>query len=432
MMVGTLVIVLLQARTVTLDDAVRAAETNQPQLRVARANSAAGEARAEQAFAPMLPEVKLVGSYLRTTGNRVLRPGRTTPVVNSSTMFNRFDFSLTGGLILWDFGQSHNRWRAAEARADALTENEQLTRLQIVSSARTSFFRARAQEALARVAREGLTNQERHLGQISGFVQAGTRPEIDLVQARADHANARVQLINAEDGYALARAQLNQAMGMTGSIDYDVADETFAPVPGEDQSADALVNEALRARPEIAALELQIRAQDLSGRAARGAYWPTLAATAGATDAGTELQQHPDFLGQPSGGLAWNLFAGLTLTWPLFQGMLTRAQVRESDAALTALRAQHDGLVQQVWMNVQQATLSLHAAKEVLTASGEALVNAQQRLLLAEGRYTAGVGNAIELGDAQLGAVSAGAQRVIAEYNLAATRAELLLALGRR
>ena len=66
----------------------------------------------------------------------------------------------------------------------------------------------------------------RHLGQIDGFVTEGTRPQIDLAQARADRATARVQLIAAENAYSLARAALNRAMGVTGSIDYDVADQT--------------------------------------------------------------------------------------------------------------------------------------------------------------------------------------------------------------
>jgi outer membrane protein len=48
---------------------------------------------------------------------------------------------------------------------------------------------------LVRVARETLDNQVRRIRQIEGFVRVGTRPEIDLAEARTDEANARVQLI---------------------------------------------------------------------------------------------------------------------------------------------------------------------------------------------------------------------------------------------
>ncbi|MGZ3425302.1 MAG: TolC family protein, partial [Polyangia bacterium] len=52
-------------------------------------------------------------------------------------------------------------------------------------------------------------------------------------------------------------------------------------------------------------------------------------------------------------------------------------------------------------------------------------------LRLAEGRYQAGVGSIIELGDAQVAATTAAAQKVQADYNVSTARAQLLNALGR-
>jgi outer membrane protein len=73
----------------------------------------------------------------------------------------------------------------------------------------------------------------------------------------------------------------------------------------------------------------------------------------------------------------------------------------------------------------------VRAGKAALSAAGEALVNAREQLRLAEGRYQAGAGSAIELADAQVALTTAAAQRVQADYNLAASRAQLLRALGR-
>ena len=96
---------------------------------------------------------------------------------------------------------------------------------------RTAFFQARAQKALIDVAKDTLANQQRHLAQVQGFVDAGARPEIDLAQARTDVANAQVQLINSENGYATAKAQLNQAMGVPQPTDYDVANDELPALP---------------------------------------------------------------------------------------------------------------------------------------------------------------------------------------------------------
>jgi outer membrane protein len=434
------------ARTITLDEAERTAEANQPLVRVARANTAAGDARTEQARAPVLPQVKGEGLYERTTGNRAQKPGRANAAgnaiasaggdpVNTFDFYNWWDFQVSANLVLWDFGQTLNRWRAAEVRAQALGDTERATRLQAIVAVRATFFKARAQKALVQVGRETLANYERHYAQTDGFVKAGTRPEIDLAQATADRANARVRLIAAENAYAMARADLNQAMGVTGGTDYDVADQMLGPVEGEDAPVGQLITAAEQARPDIRALDQQIRGQELTLRATKGAYGPTLSLVGGAETAGSTLDRSTIlYKGSPTaiGGFAWNFFGGLQLNWPIFQGFLTRGQVREADAVLDGLRAQRDGLIQQVWVAVQQSALAVRAAREALGAADEALTAANVRLRLAEGRYKAGVGNAIELGDAQLAATAAAAQRVGAEYDLAAARAELLVALGRR
>jgi outer membrane protein len=271
------------------------------------------------------------------------------------------------------------------------------------------------------VAREQLENQERHLGQVQGFVTVGTKPEIDLAQARADRANARVSLINAENNYELAKAQLNQAMGVEGSTAYDVADEALPAIEGESVGVDPLVALALRARPEFAALEQQVRAQEQTLRSARGAYWPTLGLSTSLTDAGHKIDN-----------LAWNWNASFTLSWNLFSGLQTRGLEREASATLVSLRAQRDALRLQVRVEVEQARLGVRAARAALGAAEESLENSRLRLKLAEGRYQTGVGNIIELGDAQVALTNSAAQKVQAEFNLASARAQLLKALGRR
>jgi outer membrane protein len=84
-----------------------------------------------------------------------------------------------------------------------------------------------------------------------------------------------------------------------------------------------------------------------------------------------------------------------------------------------------------VRVELRQARLAVRAAKASQEAAAEALENAKKQLELAEGRYNEGVGNVIELGDAQVGLSQASAQAVQAEYNLSTARAQLMHALGR-
>jgi outer membrane protein len=406
-----------QAPALTLDDAVRTALERQPQLRQARAGSEAASARADQQRSPLLPQVLGIGSYRRETDNSPLRvPGHA-----STDTSGAWTFQATLSQLVWDFGQTGGRWRAALDSAEAQRQGEQAIRQQIVLGVRSAFFAARAARDLVGVAREALANQEARLAQTQGFVEVGTRPPIDLAQARTARANAQVQLISAENASAIARAQLAQAMGLDGQAGWELAEGTLPPVEGEERSTDELLGEAVGLRPDVAAAASQVRAQQASLGAVRGAYLPTLGVSTGVSDAGQSL-----------GTTYWNWNAQATLTWNLFQGGLTRAQEQEARANLDALAAQADTLRQQVRLEVEQARLAVRAAKASLVATAEALESSREQLRLAEGRYQTGAGSALELSDAQVTATSAGAQRVRADYDLATARAQLLRALGRQ
>ncbi len=419
-MIAALLTLLAAAQVVTLDEAVQSARERQPQLRQARANTQAAGARASQSLAPLLPQLNATAGYQRSTAHGIQRPGIAT-VTDQPGTFNSFSDTVNLSQLIFDFGSQPNRWRAAKALADAQAGNERATALQVDFTVRAAYFDARANRALLQVARNNLANLEKHLYQTEGFVQAGTHAQIDLVQARTDTANARVSVINADNAYQTSKLNLNAAMGVQGPTDYEIADTTLLAVPGEDGALDPLLEEANRARPEVQSLEDQIRAAQLTVRSIEGQYGPSLAATLGLTQGGPAVDR-----------LGWNAAAGLSLTWNIFQGGLTKAQVSEAEANVTAALAQLDLQRQQVRSDVDGARLAVRAAKETIGASQEALVNARERLRLAEQRYEVGVGSAIELGDAQLALAQAAAQVVQADDRLATARAQLLRALGRQ
>jgi outer membrane protein len=423
-MIASVLALLAAARIITLDEALQTARERQPQLRQARANSVAADARAGQAFSALLPQVSATANYLRTTANAITSPGSFNVLQRGGSefaTFNSFSDNISASQLIFDFGAQPNRWRAAKALAEAQVASERATALTVDFNVRFAFFDARANQALVQVARDNLANLQKHLEQIQGFVEAGTRAEIDLIQARADTANARVQLITAENTYQTSKITLNAAMGVLGPTDYEIADAQFAPVPGEGAPLDALLDEAYKARPEVKALEDQVRADQLTVRSIEALYGPSLSATLGFRQGGARVDR-----------LGWNAAAGLSLSWNIFQGGLTRAQQTEAEANTMATVAQLDLMRQQIRSDVEAARLALRAAKETQSAAQEALVNARERLRLAEERYQVGVGSAIELGDAQVALTQAAAQAVQADDRLATARAQLLRAVGRQ
>ncbi|MET0287593.1 MAG: TolC family protein, partial [Polyangiales bacterium] len=244
------------ARVLTLRQAIETARSNAPTIRVAQKQAEVSDAQRLRSESALLPTLTGTANYLRTQANLIPRPGTTniprtnadgSPVsttlnaAHNNTFYNSFQFGLTASVLLYDFNGSIDRFRSAKEAREASLERAKAIELTSDLNVRTAFFQARATRALVDVAKETLTNNQRHLDQIQAFVNVGTRPEIDLAQTRTDVANARVQLIQAQNNYAVARASLNMTMGLDGTIDYDVAEQALAAVPHEDDDIVALM-----------------------------------------------------------------------------------------------------------------------------------------------------------------------------------------------
>jgi outer membrane protein len=392
----------------TLDQAIATAVAHQPQLQAARAQVRAARARVDLATSPMLPQIGATAAYARTGGSATLGT------------VNTLSAGLSGSQLLFDFGQTWFGRQSASASARAQEESEKDSLQAVIFDVRSAWFTAAAARDLVAVGEETLANRDAHLKQVQGFVEVGARPEIDLAQARSDRASSLVQLINARNNLATSLAELARSMGVTGSTDYQLAATTVPAVPGEDDPEEQLFAEALSHRPDLASLAQQRLAQEASIRSLKATYAPSIAATGRTTYAGQRIGDLKD---------AWQL--GVGLTWPLFEGGRTRAQISEANANLDVLDAQTESARQQLRLDVERAQLAVGAARAALEATGEAVLNARERLRLAEGRYQAGLGSGVELNDAQVAVTTASAQEVQARFVLASARAQLVRALGR-
>ncbi|HEY6475531.1 MAG TPA: TolC family protein [Polyangia bacterium] len=429
------------ATTLSLHQAEQTALRNQPTMRQAHGLYEAAEGRVEEARAGYLPQVTLSGSYERTTGNFATHPGQFPSSANNllngtggmsgaggmpgssasiwNPQYNFFQLNAGASQLIYDFGQTSNKIDSAGASRDAAGANTRTATLQTLLNVRRAYFTARANRDLVAVADETVRNQDKHVEQTQAFVRTGIQPDINLATVQTALANAKVQLVQARNNYAVAEAQLSQAMGVAVSEHYVLSDEQVPPIAGEDGNPAPLVATAEKNRPEIANLVNQRLAQEATVRAVKGAYGPSLSALANISDVGTAIDS-----------LTPNWYVGLGLSWNILQGGLTRGQAREASGTLENIVGQEQAMRLQVQVDVEQGRLGVQAARATIGAADEALVNARSQLTLAEKRYEHGLGSAVELGDAQVAYTSAEAQVVQAKFNLAAARAQLLAALG--
>jgi outer membrane protein len=412
---------LAEGPVLDLASALEVARQHAPELRQAAATSEAARARIDEARAPLLPQVTGTATYSRGTYNSAFNTGLVAAPRSDWSTRNSFDANLRATQLIYDFGQTWELKEAAKKNAAATEQNEQATQLTITYNVRSAFLTAGANKALAVVAQATLSNQERHLAQIQGFVDVGTRPPIDLAQARSDVASAKLALLRAENNYALAKAALSRSMGVSDDHEYDVSDELPVAEPDEEAPIGQLLEAAEKNRPEYVAAHYQLLAQQATISSIKGQYGPSLGAVGTVDEGGYELNH-----------MVPNLTAGINLTWPIFQGGITNGRVDENRAILSEIDAQLQTLRADTQLAITQAVRAIKSAQAEVVAADELVSFAKERVNLAEGRYTTGVGNTIELGDAELALNDAQTQRVSAQYDLGSARALLRKSLGRR
>lgn len=402
----------LQANALTIDQAVESALANHPDARVAQGQSQAAQARARQTKGSLLPQARLSASYDLATRHQYGLP---------SSSGDSWGAAVSGDQLLWDFGRSSNRWRAALASAASTSQGTEATGNDLVLDVRLAFIDTLQSQALVAVGRQTLENQERHLTQTQQFVEAGTRPAIDLAKLRTQVASARSALIRVQNDLLVAKARLNLAMGRTGGTDYPIAAASLPALEIEGGATEELFAAAVEHRPELAAQRSSLVAQELGVKIAEQQLLPSLKLGAAAGYSANELTEP-----------GWNASVGLNLSWTLFDGFASPAGAEAERATLIVEQARLTGREQQLWQEIESARGTVGSAKAALAATEQGVQSARELLLLAEARYAEGVGDALELSDAELELANAEVQWVQSQYDVAAARAQLLRAVGRR
>jgi outer membrane protein len=176
-------------------------------------------------------------------------------------------------------------------------------------------------------------------------------------------------------------------------------------------------NDALAAaydrRPELQSIQAQERSTAEQIVSLQRSYLPTVQAQ------GNYNWQGQDY---PLSDV-WAVTGNVTL--PIMSGGLTTAQIAEQKANLSNLKFNEEVERQDIALEVRQAVLNLAQAAESIRVSEKGLQQARENLDLAEGRYSTGVGNIIELTDAQASLTTAEANYVQALYTYKTTVAAL-------
>jgi len=401
----------------TLDKAVELALSNHPSLRVASGTQAINEALVGQAQAGFYPQVSAQSGYQRTTANPTRNfTGSPLPRSTRGDTFGYYQNNVTLNQLLYDFGTTKSQVDTARFNLQAANANAETTVQTVVINVQQAYFSLQQAQRLVKVNEEALTQFKQHLDLARGRFKAGVAAKVDVTTAEVDLSNAQLNLITAKNNALVARVTLNNAMGIQTTNPYRVLD----PSRGEayQVTLDEAVARAMRLRPEMISQRAQERAAEAAIKAAQGNFFPTVTSSANYSYSATDFP------------LVYNWNVSGTVNIPIFSGFLTKQQVAQARANLLTTKANGDVLRQSILLEVSQALLNLEAAVERLEVTKITVTQARERLDQVDGRYKAGLSNAVEVTDAEVALVTAQVNDVVAMSNYQSVKAALDKAMG--
>lgn len=416
-------------RKLGLDDAVQEALSHHPRLKAGAFAEALGAEQVREARMVALPALGVSAEVNRSTSNTTpgaFFPVRGLPQVAGAPRVKGLDSGAwQSGVGLWATWDVFSLVRQATSVDEALAGRDEASavlaarRLDVAYRAADAFLLVLEADAVARAGRANEVRADVLLTTTKALVAQTLRPGADAARAEAELAAARTQVARAEQGCAVRRAQLAEALG-TLEVGVEVDPGRLL------ESPDRLVppnEEPVAAHPEIRAADAQVARVDEAQRRVRLDYLPRvdLVAALWARGSGT--------FDSPASGLVpdvANWGAGATLSWSVLEIPAVGARARIAAANKSVVVARRDEAKLAVSAQLVTARAVLRGALAVCAETPKALAAASAAEQQAVGRYKSGVAGVLEVADADRLLAQAELDDSIARLEL--RRALLLLA----
>lgn len=416
--------VIQRGELLNLERCIEIALKQQPNISAARNTASALQSKIGEANANYYPQVNGTAGYSRlspVSSSRFVSNTSSSGQVTSSTggPFDQYSAGFSLSQNIYDFGRTSTQVKISDLNYNSsLTDLENVTQLTLLN-VKQAYFGVLQTKRSRDVNVDTVKQFELHLEQAKGFYEVGTKPKFDVTKAEVDLSNARLNLIKAENAFKIAIVNLNNVIGVPSAPEYTVEDNlSFKKY---EMTLDGALAQAFENRPDLQSAITKRKASEISIESAKSNYYPFLTGNASYNWSGEKI----DSLDH-----GWSV--GAAVTFPIFSGFLTKYQVEEARANLNVLMANEESIRQIVILDVQQAYLNLKQAEESIPTAELGVQQAQENMDIANGRYAAGVGNPIEVADAEVLLANAKLSYIQALYNYKVSQASLEKAMGTR
>ena len=370
--------------SLNLERCIEIATKRQPDIIATSYTVEANKSRVGQAKANYYPQLNSTYNYSRISP--ITKPGGISSAAGNA--YSLYSSDVTLSQDVFDFGKTRNQVNIQKFNLDSSRPDLEDTIDLIILNVKESYYGLLKAKRNRDVGEETVKQYQQHLDQARGFYRVGTKPKYDVTKAEVDLSNSRLSLIQLENALKIAKVNLNNAMGVPDAPEYTIEDN-LAFQKYETTLQDS-IKKAYKNRPDLQSIIAKKRAAEESIALSKKGYYPLLTGNAAYNWLGEEYPM----------GHGWN--AGVGVSFPIFSGFLTKYQVDESTANFYVIQNNKESLKQTILLEVQQSFLTLRAAEEAIPTAELAVKQAEENFDIANGRYAAGVGNPIEVTDAEV------------------------------
>jgi outer membrane protein len=394
------------AQEYTLSDLYQQALKNSEKMKMAQENLHIAQYGKDKAWAVLIPRVTAFGTYNRFSEDKYSTPARTVLIqpLESGNWGVRADQS---------FSLSVRELTALKVAGQTITKNEfdlDATKSDFVLIVASAYYDVMKAKKTLEIAAANMERLTQYRNSVEKRVMVGELTKTALLRSEAELSGARADYLRATNAFQLARFAL---VRITGIEDEFRLKETALP----EQDNIPLTNlrsVAFDKRSDLKSYNMQAQIAEGYVSFARGAFWPSLNLFA----IYNGVDQYPASASAATQSLnRETMMAGVSLTFPFFEGGLRVAEYREAKAKERQVKLAYDDFKKNVDIELQGAYLDLQTQKGALQFSEDQLTFAQDNYGAVVRLFDNGLATNLDVMDANSLLLSA--ERNVAEsyYN---------------
>ena len=414
----------------SLKDAVQTALDRNKSIEASFVGRKAAESRIVEARSGLLPKVNYSESWARSdnpvfvfgsllTQHQFGEQNFQIGPLNRPDFLNNFQSQLTADQMIFDAGQTKHAVRSAKLSKDIASEEGRRTQMEVIAGVIRSYYDILLSAEQLTVTSQAMRSAEADQQRAAAVQSAGMSTGVDVLSIRVHLAGVREQQIRRAADLDVARAALNDVLGLPLDTAHTLTSRLTPLNPPEGLLADYEKN-ALSERPEARQVKLATSLAETQAATAQSNLLPQVSFHA-AFEA--DRQRFYD-----RGGTNW--LASIGLRWNLFNGFGDKARIEESAFVLRRSTAEEERAGSTIRLQVRRAYADVRAAGQRIEVAKASVAEAEESLRITQDRYEAGMSNVTDLLRTETAVLEARTRYLAAVHDQRIAAAMLEMAAG--